>query len=140
MRCLIPSRTYGVVALIKNIKRVGCILSLLTTLTINGCAGLGPQGPKKLNSRQTDALAETVMSQSGSTAVIVAASQYGPGQATLGENYLSALGLPCRRVFFVANTGEHRHLTVCAEKDGVWVTAPDIFAEPETGGAKIKGQ
>ena len=57
--------------------------------------------------------------------------RFGEGQATVGEQYFSALGIPCRKVLFVASGGgTGRELTVCMEKNGVWSTAPDIFSGP----------
>lgn len=112
---------------------------LILILLISGCAGVGLEGLSldKLVSRQSDPLAAAVMDGAGSSVIMIPDSQFGPGQATLGESYLSAAGLPCRQVFFTATaTGERHNLAVCTEKEGLWTTAPDVFAQSPGAGGK----
>lgn len=112
---------------------------LILILLISGCAGVGFDrlGLDRLVSRQSDPLAAAVMDGAGASVIMVPDSQFGPGQATLGESYLSAVGLPCRQVFFTATaTGERHNLAVCTEKEGLWVTAPDVFAQSPGAGGK----
>ena len=71
------------------------------------------------------------------SSVPVHSGRFGEGQATVGEQYFSALGIPCRKVMFVGSAGgSSRELTVCMEKNGVWSTAPDIFSGPVVAAAK----
>lgn len=66
----------------------------------------------------------------------VKSGKFGEGQATVGEQYFSALGVPCRKVLFISSAGgSGRELTVCMEKGGMWATAPDIFSGPVAAAA-----
>lgn len=106
------------------------LAGLALIIVISGCAGFGKINRAKPPPRQSDQLAEAVMRQDGASVISVADSQYGPGQATLGTSYLSAMGQPCRQLLFVSDYGQRHNLSICSESDGAWVTAPDVFADP----------
>lgn len=108
----------------------GIVLCFFAILALSSC-GTGQTQIRSvdLNSHEdlaTDMLATAVLNRSD-TIVDVANSQFGPGRAAVGAKYLSALGMPCRPVVFVNNSGDRYNLAVCAEKDNVWATAPPIF-------------
>lgn len=102
------------------------IICIFWLPALSGCAGQS-QKAKGPGARSGDALALTVVSSSPGYACI-SDSPYGRGWASVGEPYLSALGLPCRSVVFVNENQERYDLAVCAEKNGAWATAPNIFA------------
>lgn len=93
---------------------------------LGGCAGQSSKAAGSGN-KSADELAMAV-TNSGPGYISVAESPYGRGWAAAGEPYMSALGLPCRRVVFVNENQDRYDLAVCAEKGGVWSTAPSIFA------------
>lgn len=101
-------------------------LCLLWAATLGGCAG-STQKTAGSGHRSADDLALAVANANPGY-VNVAASPYGRGLADVGEPYMSALGLPCRPVVFLTENEDRYDLAVCAEKNGVWSTAPNIFA------------
>lgn len=102
------------------------LVGLLWAPALSGCAGQNRQAAGS-GAKSGDALAQAVL-DSGPGYVNVNEGPYGRGWASVGEPYLSALGLPCRPVVFVNEAQERYDLAVCAEKNGLWATAPNIFA------------
>jgi|GEM_PF-3535383 hypothetical protein len=102
------------------------VICLFWALALSGCAGQSQKAAGS-GSRSGDALAKAVVNASPGQ-VSISESPYGRGWASVGEPYLSALGLACRSVVFVNEDQERYDLAVCAEKNGVWATAPNIFA------------
>lgn len=104
---------------------------LASMLIFSGCASQNrrtassPQGPGPA----ADAIAAAVAAvDAGGSLIDVAGSPFGNGRAAVGDSYLSAAGVSCRPVVFVNEGGDRYNLAVCAEKDGLWATAPHIFA------------
>lgn len=101
-------------------------IGILGAPALSGCAGQSHKasGP---GLRSGDALAQAILNSSPGH-IKINEGPYGRGWASVGEAYLSALGLPCRSVTFVSEAQERYDLAVCAENNGVWATAPNIFA------------
>lgn len=111
-----------------SLKRGLAVLFICTVwvAALGGCAGQSSKVAGSGN-KSADDLALAV-ANSGPGYVSVAKSPYGRGWAAAGEPYMSALGFPCRRVVFVNENQDRYDLAVCAEKNGIWSTAPNIFA------------
>lgn len=108
------------------------IICLFWAPALSGCAGQS-QKVSGSGAKSGDALAQAVIN-SGPGDINISDSPYGRGWASVSEPYLSALGLPCRSVIFFSENQERYDLAVCAESNGVWSTAPNIFAaKPHMG-------
>lgn len=110
-------------------KQATLILALAFCLP--GCVtaggGLNQRPAAELQGHQPLDEIAALAAENSSGSRQISVSPFGGGTATLGESYFSALGLPCRRVFFVDNYGKRHNLAVCDETGGVWKTVPDIF-------------
>jgi hypothetical protein len=96
-------------------------------MLLNACHSANRGSLPPPAAKAADAIAAAVVGKPAQSTNYVGASVLGEGQVLVGEQYFSALGLPCRRATFLGQTGQGQPLAVCAEKNGVWATAPDIF-------------
>lgn len=109
---------------------IGALFWLIPILLLSGCASqtkgaVAAQNPGKAD----DALAAAVAGAGSAGSLIdVSGSHLGNGRASVGAQYMSAVGIACRPVVFINDGGEKYNLAVCAEKNGLWTTAPNIFA------------
>ena len=115
--------------------RPGLLLSLLAAVVLFGCVHPSQYGQEATATPAAGYAADEIAAVAATGAIHastpVHGGKFGDGQATVGEQYFSAYGIPCRKVLFVSSGGgSSRELTVCMEKNGVWSTAPDIFSGP----------
>jgi hypothetical protein len=114
-----------------------------TVAGLVGCVWLAAVLPACGGSFRSQSLTSRVDAQDEIAAIVVAsplhssnsvvASRLGAGQVIVGDRYFSALGIPCQRATFVNPGGEGYDLAVCAEKNGEWATAPEIFMASRPG-------
>lgn len=121
--------------------RLTILLSVGLALALTGCihsSDVGRTAETKAEAKAeaapsvgyaSDEIAAAAATGAVHSSATVRDGRFGEGQVTVGEQYFSALGIPCRKVMFVGSGGG-RELVACMEKKGVWATAPDIFAGP----------
>lgn len=104
---------------------------LIPILSFSGCASQNRQNAAAAQNqgKASDILAAAVAGAGPAGSIIdVSGSLFGNGRAAVGDKYMSAVGITCRPVVFINDGGDKYNLAVCAEKDGLWATAPHIFA------------
>lgn len=111
---------------------------LIPIMSFSGCASqrrqeaaAAAQNPGK----GSDIIAAAVAGAGPAGSLVdVSGSSFGNGRAAVGDQYMSAVGIACRPVVFINEGGDRYNLAVCAEKDGLWATAPSIFASVKQPG------
>lgn len=112
---------------------VGCVWLAAAMVILPSCGGSRQSQPEASRAGALDEIAAIVVGSPPRSANYVDSSRLGAGQVITGERYFSALGVPCQRATFVNPGGQGYDLAVCAEKDGDWATAPDIFVASRPG-------
>jgi hypothetical protein len=106
---------------------VGCVWLAAAAAVLPACGGSLRSQPLASRAAALDEIAAIVVDSPLRSSNYVGASRLGAGQVIVGDRYFSALGIPCQRATFVSPGGEGYDLAVCAEKNGEWATAPEIF-------------
>lgn len=114
---------------------------LVLIFAASGCVsplGFGASGPARADSQNesiNDELVNFVATGPENGNLKIMNSSLGPGNVTIGRQYLSGLGQTCRKALFTNTAGQRRAMAVCREADQRWALAPDVFG-PEPSYAR----